>query len=131
MVDVRAHGHRSRRLKYFRPQYQGSTFKIALFDQWLVVVSGTNMVDELMRRPDHEVSFLEGIEEVRNQRCLKWCIRVLADTVPCPQVVHMKYTVGHEAMSDPYHVGIIKEKLTRMLPTVLPDLTDELAVSVQ
>ena len=43
----------------------------------------------------------------------------------------MKYTVGHEAMSDPYHVGIIKEKLTRMLPTVLPDLTDELAVSVQ
>ncbi|KAM5543922.1 hypothetical protein V8D89_002539 [Ganoderma adspersum] len=90
-------------------RYQGSTFKIALFDQWLVVVSGTNMVDELMRRPDHEVSFLEGIEEV----------------------VHMKYTVGHEAMSDPYHVGIIKEKLTRMLPTVLPDLTDELAVSVR
>ena len=43
----------------------------------------------------------------------------------------MKYTVGHEALGDPYHVAIIKEKLTRMLPTVLPDLTEELAVSVQ
>ena len=32
----------------------------------------------------------------------------IADPVACcPQVVHMKYTVGHEAMSDPYHVGII------------------------
>ena len=46
------------------PQYHGSTFKVALFDQWLVVVCGSNMVDELMRRPDSEVSFLEGIEEV-------------------------------------------------------------------
>ena len=43
----------------------------------------------------------------------------------------MKYTVGHEALDDPYHIDIIKEKLTRMLPTVLPDLTEELAVSVQ
>ncbi|KAI1792290.1 cytochrome P450 [Ganoderma leucocontextum] len=90
-------------------KYHGSTFKIPLFDQWLVVVAGSNMVDELMKRPDNEVSFLEGIEEV----------------------IQMKYTVGHEAMSDPYHVGIIKEKLTRMLPLVLPDVTDELAVAVQ
>ena len=43
----------------------------------------------------------------------------------------MRHTVGPELIEDPYHVDIIKEKLTRMLPTVLPDLTDELAVSVQ
>ncbi len=85
------------------------------------------MIDELMRRPDDEVSFLEGIEEV----CAKQHYVELRVDSPFSQIVHMKYTVGHEAMSDPYHVGIIKEKLTRMLPTVLPDLTDELAVSVQ
>ena len=62
--------HTDRDNSNYDQQYQGSTFKIALFDQWLVVVCGTSMVDELMRRPDHEVSFLEGIEEVRKQRCV-------------------------------------------------------------
>ena len=33
---------------------------------WLVVVSGSEMIDDLRRRPDDEVSFLEGAEEVRN-----------------------------------------------------------------
>ena len=41
-------------------------FKIALLDQWLVVVSGPKMVDELRRRPDEELSFMEGIEDVGN-----------------------------------------------------------------
>lgn len=31
---------------------------------WLVVVSGTKMVDDLRRRPDEEVSFMDGSEEV-------------------------------------------------------------------
>ena len=39
-------------------------FKVALLDQWLVVVSGPKMVDELRRRPDEELSFMEGIEDV-------------------------------------------------------------------
>ena len=42
----------------------------------------------------------------------------------------MKHTVGHEALNDQYHVGIIKEKLTRNLPNVLPDLIDELTHAV-
>ena len=41
-------------------------FKVALLDQWLVVVSGPKMVDELRRRPDEELSFMEGIEDVGN-----------------------------------------------------------------
>ncbi|KAI1787506.1 cytochrome P450 [Ganoderma leucocontextum] len=89
-------------------KYHGSTFKIALFDRWLVVVSGSKMVDELRSRPDSEVSFLEGIEEI----------------------VQMKYIIGHEALDDQYHVGIIKEKLTRMLPAIVPDVVDELKLAV-
>ncbi|KAM5530553.1 hypothetical protein V8D89_015788 [Ganoderma adspersum] len=42
-------------------KYHGSTFKIALFDRWLIIVSGSKMVDELRNRPDNEVSFLEGV----------------------------------------------------------------------
>ena len=47
-------------------QYYGRSFKVALPDMWLVVVSGSEMIDDLRRRPDDEVSFLEGAEEVRN-----------------------------------------------------------------
>ena len=40
-------------------------FKVALLDQWTVVVSGPKLVDELRKRPDEELSFMEGTEEVR------------------------------------------------------------------
>ena len=51
-------------------------------------------------------------------------------TVRCLQTVQMKYTVGHEALDDPYHIDIIKEKLTRTLPAILPDVIDELKLAV-
>ncbi len=31
-------------------------------------------------------------------------------------------------LDDPYHVDIVRDKLTRMIPTVLPDVVDELSM---
>ena len=42
----------------------------------------------------------------------------------------MRYTVGPELIEDPYHVDIIKEKLTRTLPVIMPDVVDELELAV-
>ncbi|TBU62546.1 cytochrome P450 [Dichomitus squalens] len=89
-------------------KYYGSAFKVALIDQWLVIVSGPKMVDELRRRPDNELSFDEGVEDV----------------------VQMKYSIGHETFEDPYHINMVKEKLTRTLPVILPDAVDELKLTV-
>ena len=47
-------------------QYHGKSFKVAFPDKWLVVVSGSHLLDELRRRPDSELSFAEGVEEVWN-----------------------------------------------------------------
>ena len=33
-------------------------------DQWMVVVSGHKLVEEMRRRPDDELSFTEAIESV-------------------------------------------------------------------
>ena len=41
----------------------------------------------------------------------------------------MKYIIRHEALDDQYHVGIVKEKLTRMLPVIVPDLIEELMLA--
>ena len=39
-------------------------FKVALMDQWMVVVSGHKLVEDMRRRPDDELSFTEAIESV-------------------------------------------------------------------
>ncbi len=47
-------------------QYAGSTFKVASLDQWVVVVSGRDMVEELRKRGDEELSGPGGAQEVRS-----------------------------------------------------------------
>ena len=42
----------------------------------------------------------------------------------------MRYTVGPELVEDPYNVDIIKEKLTRTLPVIMPDVVEELELAV-
>lgn len=46
-------------------QFHGAVFKVALFDQWMVIVNGRKLVDDLRKRPDDELSFNEALEEVR------------------------------------------------------------------
>ncbi|KAI9060502.1 cytochrome P450 [Trametes sanguinea] len=94
---------------YKASAYHGSVFKVAMMDQWLVVVSGPELVDELRKRPDNELSFHEGIGEI----------------------VQTRYTLGDDVHENTYHVDIIREKLTRSIPTILPDVIDELSVAVE
>ncbi|TFK88883.1 cytochrome P450 [Polyporus arcularius HHB13444] len=89
-------------------RFHGSVFKVALIGQWMVVVSGPKMVDELRKRPDEEMSFIEGVEET----------------------LHTRFTLGREPLDDPFHVDIIKDKLMKSLTAVLPDVIDELRVAV-
>ena len=42
----------------------------------------------------------------------------------------MRFTIGRDTINDPYHIGIIKDKLMRSLAVVLPDVIDELSVAV-
>ncbi|KAI0654469.1 cytochrome P450 [Cubamyces menziesii] len=89
-------------------KYRGSVFKIAMLDQWLVVVTGPSMIEELRKRPDTELSFNEGIGEFLQTR----------------------YTLGQDVHHNTYHIDIIREKLTRSIPTILSDVIDELALAV-
>ena len=40
-----------------------------------------------------------------------------------------RFTMGPEVNSDPYHFGIIRDKLTHTLPTIVPEAVDELAMA--
>ncbi|CDO73010.1 hypothetical protein BN946_scf185007.g64 [Trametes cinnabarina] len=89
-------------------KYYGSVFKVPLLEQWILIVSGPKMVEELRRRPDEELSFAEGVEDS----------------------MQIRHTFGPETDEDPYHVDIIREKLTRSIPAILPDVIDELNLAV-
>ncbi|TFK91861.1 cytochrome P450 [Polyporus arcularius HHB13444] len=89
-------------------RYYGSAFKVALFDQWLVVVSGPKLVDDLRKRPDDEASFTESVEEILQTR----------------------YTWDRELVDDPYHLDVIKDQLVRTPAAALPDVFDELGSAI-
>ena len=62
-------------------QYYGKPFRVALWDQWMVVVSGTKMIDDLRKRPDDEFSFQEGLEQVcRRMMSTRQCYLLLRYT---------------------------------------------------
>ena len=42
----------------------------------------------------------------------------------------MDYTLGRTVFIDAYHIDVIKEKLMRTLPAVVPDVVDELFVAI-
>lgn len=45
-------------------QYKNKVFKVAQFDRWLVIVSGTKLVDEIRKATDNELSFSEAANDV-------------------------------------------------------------------
>ncbi|KAH9923124.1 cytochrome P450 [Epithele typhae] len=86
-------------------KYPGSIFKIAAYDRWIVVVNGTSLIEDLRKRPDDEVSFLDSVEEN----------------------LSLKHTVGRGAAENPYHLNFVREKLSRAIPALIPDFVTEFA----
>ncbi|EJF67303.1 cytochrome P450 [Dichomitus squalens LYAD-421 SS1] len=87
-------------------KYRGSAFKVAMFDQWLVVLSGPELVEDVRKLPDDVASPGEGV-------------------LFLTQVG--KY-MHPEVLADHYHVDLIRNTLTRQLNAVLPAIVDEVEV---
>nr|VWP00087.1 Uncharacterized protein [Ganoderma boninense] len=62
-------------------QYPTSAFKVATFDRWLVVICGREMVEELRKRPEEELSVALGIIDIVREKLLKKLYSVLPDAV--------------------------------------------------
>ena len=106
-------------------QYQGVAFKIALPNQWMVMLNGPTLLDDLRRRPEEELSLEEVIEQVCNSTTLR-----AIDVLTHLQFSQISYTLGRELYVDQFHIDLVREKLTRSLPTILPDVIDELNIAV-
>ena len=74
----------------------------------MVVVSGSEIIEDIRKRPDSEATFMDGAEEG----------------------FKTEHTIGRDWIDDPYHIEILRAKLMRALPTILPDVLDELMLAV-
>src|SRR5713226_9900344 len=56
---------RTRRLRLRLFQTKPCLFKVASFRGWIVVLSGSELIEEVIRSPDNTMSVREPLEEVR------------------------------------------------------------------
>lgn len=87
-------------------QFYGTIFKISMLDGWLVVFTGPKLIDELRRASDDELSAVEGTT----------------------QVLQLRHTLG-PGIDDQFHVAVVRDKLTRNLAAVYPDVLDEVCAA--
>ncbi|EJD49195.1 cytochrome P450 [Auricularia subglabra TFB-10046 SS5] len=85
-------------------QYKAGVFKVRSFRDWLIIISGPELIDELRRAPDDVLSFREAV----------------ADSMQAD------YTLGDWRDESLLHVGLIKARLTRSLPHLFPSAMDEI-----
>ncbi|GLB35443.1 putative cytochrome p450 [Lyophyllum shimeji] len=88
-------------------KYRGAAFKVPGISKWIVVVSGPQMVEDLRKATDDQVSFRDAVADV----------------------IQIDYTIGRELHYDPYHIGVIRGTLTRRLAERFADVQDEIVTA--
>ncbi|KAI0348326.1 cytochrome P450 [Trametopsis cervina] len=90
-------------------KYKGATFKMAMPDRWLVVVSGHKLVEEVATLPSDIASF----------------------TYASGELVGTRYIFGEEVHRDPFHVAMLKGQLTRNIGGLHEILHAETAMAIE
>ncbi|KAH9915855.1 cytochrome P450 [Fomitopsis serialis] len=79
-------------------------FKVAMLDQWVVIVSGADMNEELRKVPDSHATFHKAAEDF----------------------IQLRYTVSNSVVDHPIHIPTIRGPLTKNLGVVFGDVVDEI-----
>ncbi|KAF5315413.1 hypothetical protein D9619_007343 [Psilocybe cf. subviscida] len=82
-------------------KYKGGIFKIADMGEYKVIISGQDLVSDIRRARDDQLSFDEA-------------------------AIQLKYTLGAETMEDPFHIPVVRTPLTRALAARFPEIKDEI-----
>ncbi|TFK43278.1 cytochrome P450 [Crucibulum laeve] len=88
-------------------KYRGSAFKIPTMSRWIVVITAPDMVDDIRKATDDQMSFREAVSES----------------------IQTDYMIGPQIRLDPYHVSTVRTPLTRNLASRFEDIKDEIAAA--
>ncbi|KAF8491193.1 cytochrome P450 [Russula emetica] len=98
----------TRMLKEGYEKTRPGLFKIANSRRWLVLVSGSELIDSVRKAPDDVLS-----------------------TEPTLEFVQLEYTLGLLNMKDAFHSDVIRSKLTRNNAAILHELREELFMAME
>ncbi|KAK7058638.1 hypothetical protein VNI00_002274 [Paramarasmius palmivorus] len=87
-------------------QYPNSAFKVPLLDRWLVVVSGKDMIGDIRKASDQQLSLNAAFEET----------------------FHTKRLFG-KAGGQHFNIDVIQTTLTRSIASKAPEVYDEMVAS--
>ncbi|KAK7686505.1 hypothetical protein QCA50_010103 [Cerrena zonata] len=85
-------------------RFKGGVFKVAMLDRWLIIISGPDLIEEVRKLPDEQVSFAEAVDEF----------------------FQLRHTFGRDITSTHLHVDVIRNQLTRNISTIFEDFRDEI-----
>jgi len=88
-------------------KYRGRAFRVPLILKWMIVVSGSKMVEDLRKGTEDQMSFADALADI----------------------LASQYTIGPHAHIDPWHFEVVRGALTRNLPKYSPAIRDEIAAS--
>ncbi|KAJ7250589.1 cytochrome P450 [Mycena rebaudengoi] len=90
-------------------KHPAGMFRVPFLDHWEVVLSGTQLINELSKASDDDLSVIDAVADV----------------------LQTEFTMGPSIKYDQYHVGVIGSTLTRNLVALFDDVYDEIAISCE
>ncbi|KAE9393370.1 cytochrome P450 [Gymnopus androsaceus JB14] len=90
-------------------KYPGQAFKIPHVDRWEVIVSGKEMIEDMKKASDMDLSFEEAARET----------------------LQSDYTLGAAPAQDPYHITVVRTPLTRNLGARFDDIREEIVLAME
>ena len=95
-------------------------FKVPDLLQWIVVATEPSTIDDIMKAPEDVLSLVNALEEVSSFFSSPRSTRLKR-----VQSLQLEYTLGGHIMTNPYHIPIVRVRLTRALPQLVPDIQEE------
>ncbi|KAJ7269673.1 cytochrome P450 [Mycena rebaudengoi] len=90
-------------------KYPGRVFKLPLGNRWIVIVNGREVLEQLRKARDDEVS----VTDAGNDTLL------------------LEYTMGHEQHHDAFQIPVIRSALTRNIAACYPTLRSEIVAAFE
>ncbi|GJE99517.1 cytochrome P450 [Phanerochaete sordida] len=84
-------------------KHKGKAFKVAFPDRWIVVVTGRKLLEDLQRLPEGTTSFNHAAGDLTGAT----------------------HIFGTRMLDDPWHIPLIRDKLTKHLASAFGDIHDE------
>ena len=108
-------------------QYRDGFFKIPAINNWIVVVNGPKLIEEVLSAPIEQLSFAASVKEVG---CPPMLIRQRYLHRPV-QMLQTRYIFGPTVEESPIDPTIIRHTATRNLGVRFVDVRDEIMTALE